>query len=411
MKTINNKQSGVASIFVVIFFMLLISIIVLSFVQIVNQDQRQATNADLYSSAYDSAQAGVEDAKRALDQYRRDCVVAGHAMSLAECTTKYTSTDPAAPGALSGENCTIFQDKLGSDLGLIADPTTKEVKIATSSNDKDLDQAYTCLRVQLYTNDYTERLKNEQLTVVPLNAVGSADPNSITIGWHVKSQDEVSARIIPNEPVSTPLPLPTKDTSWGNKPAVLRVQIVAVPKATFSVDDIDDNSRVVYLYPNQHGTTSISLVSNDATRRSSKNSPVAVECNSSVDDYPCSVSITDFIPNHPFDYTKYRYYLLVKPLYNGTTFRAQMFNVSSEPLKFDGVEPKIDSTGRANDVFRRVVSRVKFGRPDNLTGVDIAQGICKNFQLADAKEGADAYNYYSYYCGSGPGANSLVEEE
>ncbi len=410
MKTVNNKQSGVASIFVVVFFMLLISIIVLSFVQIVNQDQRQATNADLYSSAYDSAQAGVEDAKRALDQYRRDCVVSGHSMSTTDCEAKYTSL---VNGAFSSTNCGVFLSKLGTDLAL--DSTNNgEVNVATqgSQQDRDLNQAYTCLKVQLYTDDYTETLKNEQLTVVPLKAVADADPSSITIGWHVKSQDSATARVIPNEPTTTPLPLPTKNTSWGNKPSVLRVQIVAVPKTTFSIDDIDDNSRVVYLYPNQTGTNSISLVNNDATRRSSKNSPVAIKCDSTVDDYPCSVSITDFIPAHSANYMNYRYYLLVKPFYNGTTFRAQMFNnsVPSELLKFDGVEPKIDSTGRANDVFRRVVSRVKFGAPDNLTGVDIAQGICKNFQLADAKEGVDAFDYYSADCGSGAGSVDLYQE-
>ncbi|MEK7621311.1 MAG: hypothetical protein AAB395_03060, partial [Patescibacteria group bacterium] len=68
-----NKQSGVASIFIVVFFTLLISIIVISFVTIVSQDQRQSINSDLSNSAYDSAQAGVEDAKRGLEQYRINC--------------------------------------------------------------------------------------------------------------------------------------------------------------------------------------------------------------------------------------------------------------------------------------------------------------------------------------------------
>ena len=64
-----NKQSGIAAIFTVVFFTLLISVIILSFIKIVTQDQQQATNSDLSNSAYDSAEAGVEDAKRALKQY------------------------------------------------------------------------------------------------------------------------------------------------------------------------------------------------------------------------------------------------------------------------------------------------------------------------------------------------------
>lgn len=74
MKQLVKQQSGAASIFIVIFFALLVSVITLSFMRIVNTGQEESRNSDLSKSAYDSSSAGVEDAKRALNlYYQKNC--------------------------------------------------------------------------------------------------------------------------------------------------------------------------------------------------------------------------------------------------------------------------------------------------------------------------------------------------
>ncbi|MNT89909.1 hypothetical protein D3C72_2307220 [compost metagenome] len=55
-------------------------------------------------------------------------------------------------------------------------------------------------------------------------------------------------------------------------------------------------------------------------------------------------------------------------------------------VPFDGVIAKIDATGRANDLFRRVESTVEL-EPINFpypeAAVDISGNLCKNFVVTD----------------------------
>ena len=71
-----QTKQGAASIFVVIFTTLLLGVITLSFVRIMISEANQTTNYDLSQSAYDSALAGIEDAKVALLKYH-ECLNQG----------------------------------------------------------------------------------------------------------------------------------------------------------------------------------------------------------------------------------------------------------------------------------------------------------------------------------------------
>ncbi|MBI3494578.1 hypothetical protein HY004_01150 [Candidatus Saccharibacteria bacterium] len=381
MHAIKNKQSGVASIFVVVFFTLLISIIVVGFVQLVNQDQRQSTNADLNSSAYDSSQAGIEDGKRALEQYKRDCIQTSKT-SDPVCTLKYTD----AGGALTGDSCSALRDKIGVSLGLDTS-STSEVKITTNNtNDLDLDQAYTCLKVKYKTTDAKYDLESGSPNLIPLKTSdGAPEPGSIAINWFNKSQGQAT----PGGAISN-FRLPTSSSNWGNNnPPIIRAQIMALPHETsagttvspIDMQVVDDSSRAVFLYPSTAGTVSpIDIGANyDSARTKPKYSPIAVKCDPEAT-YTCSAVLTGFKPGA----STYDYYLRLTAIYKDAPVQVQMFSnttATGTPLDFDGVNPEIDSTGRANNVYRRLVSRVS--PQAKYDGIDVSQGICKAFHLAD----------------------------
>ena len=68
-----RNESGGVSLFVVIFTAILITIITVGFTRFVIGYQQQTQRNDLSERAYNSALAGVEDAKRVLVAYTKVC--------------------------------------------------------------------------------------------------------------------------------------------------------------------------------------------------------------------------------------------------------------------------------------------------------------------------------------------------
>lgn len=174
-----HRESGAVSLFMVIFAMLIITVITVSFLRLMMMDQQQATANNLSQSAYDSAQAGVEDAKRALLRYQQIC--GSDAAACAQLSTALSTTE-CNGGVAIGNIATPVDDGSGR---------TGEVKVQqTESVDSALDQAYTCVKMQLDTLDYIGTLAPGGSQLVPL--IGQSDFNTVTVRWF--SKDDVSSQ-------------------------------------------------------------------------------------------------------------------------------------------------------------------------------------------------------------------------
>jgi hypothetical protein len=142
------------------------------------------------------------------------------------------------------------------------------------------------------------------------------------------------------------------------------------------------------LYPSLAGSVAKDFALD--ARRSPLNAPQQTACKSSFTDseYSCS-KITIKLPS-PIDgnVAQRNAYLRLSALYNGAHYSIRLKN-GSEYVKFDRVQPQVDSTGRANDMFRRVKARVElkgdFTYPE--AAVDMQGNLCKNFTVTDAEDG------------------------
>lgn len=372
-----QKQSGAVSLFVVVFTAMLITIVTIAFTSLMLRDQQQAMVYDLSQQAYDSANAGVEDAKRALLKYKQDCKD-----STAKCSQDKT--------ILNAKECDTL-----SQMGIVAS-TNYETLIQQaegSANANTLDQAYTCVTVTLDTDDYEGSLIVGQPTMVPLQ--GKDSVASVDIEWFTKrdfSSDD------PNYPLNLDT---TGDASlyprieWPtNRPPVLRAQQIQYGGGSFSLDDLDSvdndgdsNSHTKFLYPSAVGLDIAIPFSSDSRQQKSNVAPELVKCyeNLSVNTYACKASLK---LSELVDSGSRSAYLNLMSIYSGTTYRVQLKDADGNIVKFDGVQPKVDSNGRANDIFRRVEARVQLYDdtfPYPRAALDVDGNVCKNFVVTDKR--------------------------
>jgi hypothetical protein len=108
--------------------------------------------------------------------------------------------------------------------------------------------------------------------------------------------------------------------------------------------------------------------------------------------YACQADIT--IPNTPSVNSANREaYLEIETYYQPfTTINVEMLDGSSvTPVKFDAVQPQVDSTGRASDLFRRIKANVTLRNngipyqfPDAALSID--GNLCKTFFVTNHPE-------------------------
>lgn len=369
-----NSQQGAVSLFVVIFTALLLTVITVSFVQLMLRDQQQATTSDLSQSAYDSAQAGVEDAKRAL------------------LLNQACNQGTVGPGV----NCATVQAALASGecntvaTALSIPQTNNETLIQQDESDKKLDQAYTCVKVAVDTPNYVRTLQPGESDLIPLT--GTAAFDTIELSWFTASDfSSPSGSPAVSFPSAGPgVELPAANgVNWPfNAPSLMRAQLIQMSN-NFSLSDFDDevgpksDVHTLFLYPSGVGLNTKNFT--DDARRSGLIAPQLIRCLNTlaVATYACTTTIRLPEPINGAAANR-NAFLRLSALYNKSSVQVKLFN-GAAPVLFSGVQSEVDSTGRANNVFRRVKSRVTLGGsfPYPQAAIDIERDLCKSFTITD----------------------------
>lgn len=361
-------QRGAVSLFVVVFAALLLTVVTVSFLRMMVQDQQQASSRDLSQSAYDSAQAGVQDAQRAILRYIRGCEL--------------------GDGTVCNQSLTAWAATCNASLTGLGVASTGEVPIQQNSEDAGLNQAYTCVKVRMNTDDYVGFLNTDGLGVVPLS--GEMQFDTVQINWYTRDDlaDPDTAVVAVNN--TNPGSLTTQ-ASWSkSKPSLLRTQLIQFGDRGFRLSDFDatgagSNGNTLFLYPTTRPAQTAFFSDNNRVNRTV--SPTNSNCRTSLSTggYACSQRIVLPAAVDATTSQSRTAYLVLKPFYNATYFQVQLYN-GPTLVRFQAVQPAIDSTGRANDLFRRVETRVNLvndGFPFPDAAVDVGGSFCKNFGVTN----------------------------
>lgn len=395
MKSSKNFKKGGVSIFIVIVVGVLVSIMSASFLRLMFRDQEQASKLDLSQSAYDSAQAGVEDAKRFLRIFRSACGSSGtgsfegvtyncNAMRSAIQNESCYTLATAGIGNANGE--TIIQTNSGSG--------------GASSRDADLNQAYTCVKIRMNTADFLGRTNDGAPSVISLK--GTTAFNRVRIRWHSR-ENMTNGNNIALDSLSNPSARPNINAqNWRNqnRPAILKAQFYGyIPGSGGSSSNMDtpypddgNGASEMLFYPTNSTSALSSNVSNIPTVRRNESSSQATtdytftKCSDRMDAnsnaYACETTVNIGRSVSPNDVL----YLRLTPLMNDSNFRVELLN-GNTVVDFAGVQPTVDSTGRANTQLRRVESRIGFNDTSFPVPLFSAQTesdeepICKEFSV------------------------------
>ena len=367
-------KKGAASLYVVIFTTLLLGVITLSFIRIILSETTQTSNTDLSQSAYDSALAGVEDAKVAILRYH-DCL-SGRATN--DCSRIIS----AMQKGIESQSCDVVRDTLGRTANTT--DGKQEVIIQESSTGSDnggnkstsLLQAYTCVKIAEELEDYRSTISNNFRTrILPLRTSRINDVNYITFKWYSNINGSASSlNYLPNS--DSRFYFPSNNSKYS--PPVVSVEFIQAgnsfrPNEDFNVPSGSNTNRAeAFLYPvSSGGINSISAdsfaktgnkMTDDSGTGGNSNRLYKITCDGFNNGREFACETTIYLPR-PINGNRSNNaaFLRVDLPYGDpiTDFAVQMYDYAGNEIKFEGVQASIDSTGRANDLYRRIESRVE----------------------------------------------------
>ncbi len=410
-----DRESGQASMVTVAMFMMLFAAIAVSFTFVVISASRQALNDSLQSSAKIAAESGVEDAKRLIVYcYNRRQLGGGY--SSADDQKLCSQVIGKLSDDLEGMKCDYILEQMKNKAGI--DGVEEEsngrgyrVKVGNnSSNKNENNEYYQCLKIATKTDNYQGIVNNlGKSVIVPLRVVDkynqAAVIDRLEIEWHrnVTGNDGDNPAEM-NGANGTGLP-PAGTWNSSNRPAVLRVERVGVPKKVggFTLNELADSDTALTLRPSVKKNVSnyrlgdykpqypfnnrdkIAPNSQYYDQHGNKIAPIVeATCKNNNGEYACKT-----IFNQESLYTDKTYYLRINAIYRSTHFKITAYDKNGSKLYFDGVQPLVDVTGRSSDSFSRIQARLKpsFDKNADSTNwwpeyvIDTNGKVCKDIEV------------------------------
>lgn len=365
-----DTKQGVASLYAVVFATILFGVITVSFTKIIISETIQSSNDDLSQSAYDAALAGVEDAKAVINRYY-------------ECLNAHGAGGCNAYNLFDNDNDCSDGFPLAEKLyGFDGEVLIQESGAASGGDGGSYDQAYTCVLVSDKTPDYRGTLTSDTRTkVIPLsvnngtsNSTNLSEVATVQFSWY-SSLNQGSNMVINGTSTSNfsgkdggLLP----DATNILVPPVIQLTLIKTNGGSVNLNDFHQenntnesvNSTLVFA-PSTATTkaekaiswTDIDSAGSTHTDDTTSNIHVVqtVDCGSSAE-FACTVNLQVNGKLHTGDNA-----ILVASLPYGdayTDFAVKLLKADDTIINFQGAQISVDSTGRTNQLFRRVESRL-----------------------------------------------------
>lgn len=325
--THTREQQGFVAIIVAMILIALISLIALGFAFLVRQNQRSALNRQLSTQAFYAAESGVNDVVKNLDTVG----------SINDCSQ--TASIGGQPN-LDGENvkytCVLVNkapDTLVYDAISTNESTIANVKSANGESIESLQVSWQDSGAEPNTG-FAAASANFQLPQVPTMNNCSAFPGC-------------------NQDIA----------DFPKNIGMLRTTIIPATTAGSTA------SKTVFMYPqkssNAHNGSTVSFNGNDGVFALGQCNP------NNTTPRQCTVTIND-VPSPEF-------YLRLKAIYKPVAVTITAKNSSGAVIPISGAQVVVDSTGRAQDVVRRIQVRVPLAPAYYFPefGVESATTICK----------------------------------
>lgn len=193
MKKFERFKRGATSFYVVAFSTLILVIIAASFATVMISEVTRTSNDDLSQSAYDSALAGVEDARLAYSNYQR--CMAAH--------PDWITSPPAGDGTndvnctnivawMNNSNCDMVAKMLGRYNAANPDEGVFITEKVGNSGIS-MQQYYTCVKIDTVLRDYRANLtadNNVRVVKVQFKNATANDVAKIKLSWYMVNDTE-----------------------------------------------------------------------------------------------------------------------------------------------------------------------------------------------------------------------------
>lgn len=319
-KTIKHNDKGFASIIIAITLVIITSLITIGFARLANTEQEQVTNRQLSNQAYYAAESGINDAAKALNE--------GFTAKKEKCGP----LQPSDPGYSSPGGTALRNNNVD----------------ATPAGAPDAPVEWTCLLIDPapstleYSPVGTVTPKLFRFSGVAANGTTPVSVNRLTFSW--QDADPANTRFRSGSGISNSAFPPL--SSW-NSVGMLRITIT--PLSVLDRTALKNRTYTAYLYPTTAASTTV-------------NYNPAANVSGQILNGGCSTTVTASKPrfctasvNMPSLPASEKYLVSLRSIYSKTNVSV---SINSGSARAFGAQAKVDSTGRSQDVLKRLQVRI-----------------------------------------------------